>query len=225
MEILVVSDIHNDVENIISYIDKISMLQFDVVVCPGDFSDYSFPKGFVNLDITKLVLENLKTLGKPILAVPGNWDKDVIQYLERNGVSVHGRGKIIDGVGFFGYGGAHTPFGTPLEPTEDEIKHGLDAAYKDVEKCGTVVLVTHIPPARTRLDIVSTGAHVGSEVVRKFIEDKQPAAAICAHVHEAKGTDEIKATKIINAGRFPEGYCGLISIDGKEVKTKLVNLI
>ncbi|MFB0544221.1 MAG: metallophosphoesterase, partial [Asgard group archaeon] len=87
------------------------------------------------------------------------------------------------------------------------------------------VQVTHVPPARTKLDIIPSGAHVGSENVRKFIEEKQPNAAICAHVHEARGVDELGKTKIINSGRFPEGYCGLVTVKKEETTTKIVNLI
>jgi Icc-related predicted phosphoesterase len=87
------------------------------------------------------------------------------------------------------------------------------------------VQVTHCPPARTKVDLLYTGAHAGSETIRKFIEEKQPAVAISAHIHEARGTDELGKTKLINSGRFPEGYCGLVSIEKDEVKAKIINLI
>lgn len=225
MDILVVSDIHNDVESMLSYIDKVALLDFDVIVCPGDFTDFNLPKGFERKDITNLVLEELNILKKPILALPGNQDEEIIPVLEEKKVSLHGKGIIIKGVGFYGYGGAKTPFSTSLEPSEEEIKAGLEKAYGMIKKCKTKVQVTHIPPARTKIDLLYTGAHVGSEVVRKFIEDKQPAAAIGAHVHEAKGVDEIENTKLLNSGRFPEGYCGLISIKNEKVSAKIINLI
>ena len=55
MNILVVGDIHNDVENIMSYSDKISQLSFDAIVCPGDFTDVGL-RGFTPADIAKLVI-------------------------------------------------------------------------------------------------------------------------------------------------------------------------
>lgn len=224
MNILVLSDIHNDVENIINFVDKISMLDFDVIVCPGDFADIP-PKGFTKVDITRLILEELRSLKKPIIAVPGNQDKEVVAFLEKEKVSVHGRGVVIDGFGFFGYGGARTPFKTSLEPSEEEIGTGLKDAYNDVNGVKTLVLVTHMPPARTRLDGLYGNAHVGSEAVRKFIEEKQPALAVSAHLHELRGVDDIGKTKLINSGRFPEGYCGLVSIENDKVSAKIVNLI
>ncbi len=224
MNILVLSDIHNDVENIINFVDKISMLEFDVVVCPGDFADIP-PKGFTKVDITRLILEELRSLKKPIVAVPGNQDKEVVTFLERENVSVHGKGVVVDGVGFFGYGGARTPFKTSFEPSEEEIENGLKNAYNDVKDAETLVLVTHMPPARTRLDGLYGNAHVGSEAIRKTIEEKQPTVAISAHLHELRGTDDIGKTKLINSGRFPEGYCGLVSIKDGVATAKIINLI
>ena len=224
MNILVVSDIHNDIENMAIYMDKVSLLDFDVIVCPGDFVDLP-PRGFTSIDIAKLVLEELKTLKRPIVAVPGNLDKDVIKLLEEEGVSVHGRGKIINNIGFYGFGGAKTPFNTSYEPSEEETESGLTKGFEDVKNSKLKIQVTHIPPVRTRLDLIHTGAHVGSEAVRKFIEKNRPIVAISSHIHEAKGTDEIGETKLINSGRFPEGYCGLITIKNNQAKVKMVNLI
>jgi Icc-related predicted phosphoesterase len=224
MEILIISDVHNDLENLMEYMDKIALFNFDVIVFPGDFSDVP-PKGFSSVDISRIIIEELKTFNKPILALPGNWDKDVISILEKEGISIHGHGKIIDDVGFYGFGGARTPFGTSFEPSEEEIEIGLEKAFEEVKDAKIKVQVTHAPPARTKLDVVYTGAHVGSEAVRKAIEKFKPVLAVSAHIHEAKGIDEIEGTKLINAGRFPEGYCGLASIKNGKVEAKVVNLI
>lgn len=225
MKILVVSDVHNDVENIMPYLEKAESLKVDVVVCPGDFTDYTLPKGFTRIEMAKLILEELKSLGKPIITVPGNQDKEAIPLLESEGVSVHGIGKVIDGVGFYGFGGAKTPFDTSFEPDEKEIEVGLKKAYEGIKDVKVKIQVTHNPPVNTKLDIIPSGAHVGSAVVRKFIEDKQPAAAIAAHVHESRNIDGIGNCKIINSGRFPEGYCGLIEVTGGIATAKIVSLI
>lgn len=224
MEILIISDVHNDVENLMEYMDKVALLDFDVIVFPGDFSDIP-PKGFSPIDISRIIIEELKTFNRPVLALPGNWDKDIIRVLEKEDVSIHGHGKIISDVGFYGFGGARTPFGTSFEPSEEEIERGLQQAFEEVKEAKIKIQVTHAPPARTKLDVVYTGAHVGSDAVRKAIENFKPALAISAHIHEAKGTDEIDRTKLINSGRFPEGYCGLASVKNGKVDVKIVNLI
>lgn len=225
MNILVISDIHNDIENMMIYIDKLALLNFDVIIAPGDFSDQNVPRGIDKVDIGILILEELNSLGKPILAVPGNLDKELIPFFEEKNISLHGTGKIVKNIGFYGIGGAATPFRTPLEPTESEFQKGLEAGYELVRRCEKKVQVTHMPPARTKIDVISSGAHVGSEVIRNFIEKNQPDAAISAHIHEARGIDELEKTKLINTGRFPEGYCGLITIEKEKTTVKIINLI
>ncbi|MGC8812088.1 MAG: metallophosphoesterase family protein [Candidatus Aenigmatarchaeota archaeon] len=225
MRVLVASDIHNDVENIISYTDKISMLNFDVIVIIGDFTDYNIPRGFTAKDIGELIIEEFKTFKKPILAIPGNFDKELIEVFEKMGINLHAKGRVIDNVGFYGFGGARTPFNTSLEPSEEEIKNGLRNGFEKVKNCEVKIQVTHMPPFNTKVDVAYTGAHIGSEAVREFIEKFKPNVAVCAHVHEAKGLDEIGTTKIINAGRFPEGYCGIIDIVEGKTEVKIINLI
>jgi len=100
MKILEIADFHNDIENTLNFLDKLSMLEFDVIVCPGDFTDYNVPKGFTKIDLAAFILEELKIFKKPILAVPGNLDYEIINFLENEGVSIHGKGKIINGYGF-----------------------------------------------------------------------------------------------------------------------------
>ena len=225
MRILALSDMHNDVENLMPYIEKAAELKPDVVVCPGDFTDVNLPKGFSRVEMAKLVIAELGSFGKPIMAVPGNQDKEIIGVLERGGVSIHGTGRIIDSVGFYGFGGAKTPFGTSYEPDESEIESGLEKAYEYVKQAKVKVQVTHNPPARTKLDMIPSGAHVGSETVRMFIEKNQPLVAIAAHVHESRNVDSIGSCKIINSGRFPEGYCGLVEIDDGSASVKIVSLV
>ena len=222
---MAVGCIHNDVENLLNLIDRVSPLNFDVVVCPGDFTDSLLPRGVTRKDIGVLVLEELRSLGKPVFVVPGSWDKELIKFFEEEGVSVHGVGTLYKNVGFFGFGGARTPFNLPFEPTDAEITKGLADAYKMVEVAEFKVLVTHAPPLNTKLDVIPAGAHVGSEAVRKFIEATQPDASICSHIHESKGPDVIGKTHMLNCGRFPEGYCGLISIEKGEITAKVVSLI
>lgn len=225
MDIVVISDIHGDVENLLTYFDKIKELKFDVIVCPGDFTDINVPKGFTQEGVAELIISELKSLNKPIVSVPGNMDtKEIIKILEKEGTSVHGRGKTIKGYGFYGYGGAKTPFGTSTEPTEEELGLGLQNAYKDVEKTRFKVQVTHAPPHGTRLDLLQSGIHVGSNVVKSFIESHEPIIAVSAHIQEAKGTDKLNSTFLINSGRFPEGYFGLINVNNGAVSGKILNI-
>ncbi len=225
VNISVVSCVHGDVETLMKFLDKLALMDIDVLICPGDFTDFAIPRGFNRIDIGKLIIEELKGLGKPIVTVPGSWDKELMDFLKRNSESVHAEGKVINGIGFYGYGGAKTPFNTPLEPSEGEIGLGLEKSYAEVGGAKLKIQVTHAPPNKTKLDIIASGAHVGSDAVRKFIEEKQPDAAVCAHIHESRGVDEIGRTKIINSGRFPEGYVGLFEINNSKITAKVSSLI
>ena len=228
MRIIAIGDVHNDIENLIQFLEKVKSLSPDVIVFSGDFIDIGIAfRGFSWSDMSKVVLEELNALNVPILAIPGNHDKDILPILEERGVSIHSNGKILDGVGFYGFGGAKTPFGTPFEPEEEELEAGLRKAYEKVKNAKIKVQITHNPPYNTKLDRITSGAHVGSKVVRKVIEELKPNVAICAHIHEARGVDTIGDTKMLNAGRFPEGYCGVIDIDvpNSNVSAKIVNLI
>ncbi len=225
MNIAVLGCIHGDIENIMKFLDKVSAFKIDAFVCPGDFTDHATPKGFSRTDLVRIFLEELNGFGKPIITVPGSWDKDVIDFLKRESTSVHGEGKIINGIGFYGYGGARTPFRTPFEPSEGEILLGLEKAFSEVKNANIKIQVTHTPPQNTKVDVISTGAHVGSPTVREFIETNQPDVAVCAHIHEGRGVDSLKGTRIINCGRFPEGHFGLISVDGQKIDVKLGDVI
>ncbi len=226
MDLLVIGDHHGDIENTLTYIEKLSELKFDVIIYSGDFTDVNTPKGFTQKDIAELIIEELKTLNKPIVAVPGNTDTaEIVKILEREKISIHGKGKVIRDFGFYGYGGAKTPFGTPLEPSEEELKSGLEKAWKDIINIKQKIQVTHNPAYGTRLDIIQAGAHVGSKVVEEFIKTYKPIVAVSAHVLEARGTDKIEDTFLINTGKFPEGYFGLVNIQGNEVKGRVLNLI
>lgn len=225
MKILALSCIHNDIENMMTLMDQVKKLDFDVVVFPGDFTDLKIPKGFTREDVARIIVAQLEDLGKPLVTVPGSWDKEIIDYLDEKRISVHGKGMVINGVGFYGYGGARTPFGTPFEPADGEIELGLMKALEPVKSLKEKVQVTHMPPAGTMVDRIPSGAHVGSDSVRKFIEENAPSVSISAHIHEARGFDELGKTVLVNPGRFPEGGCALIHLKDGQAKVEMINLI
>ncbi|MCX6820728.1 MAG: metallophosphoesterase, partial [Candidatus Aenigmarchaeota archaeon] len=224
MRIAVIADIHNDTEMMMQSLDKLKELGFDAIVCPGDFTDIA-PRGFTQEDVGRLLIEELKSEGKPVICVPGNMDLVIIPLLEKGGISVHGLGKTVGEIGFYGFGGAKTPFGTAYEPDEAEIEAGLRKAYDAVKDAKYKIHVTHNPPFGTKADMLPSGMHVGSKTVRRLIEELKPVAAVCAHIHEGRGVDELGCTKIINPGRLPEGYCGILEVKDGTVTAEIVGLI
>ena len=83
------------------------------------------------------------------------------------------------------------------------------------------IYVIHAPPLNTRLDTITTGTHVGSKSIRKFIEKEQPPLTLHGHIHESpqmsgSWKDKINNTICINVGSsYPEDKlnCVVINLD------------
>jgi len=126
--------------------------------------------------------------------------------LTEKGINLHRNGFIRDDVGIFGVGGSNpTPFNTPTEFSEVEIETFLHEGIDKVKDTKFKIMVPHMPPKDTKIDIISTGAHVGSQSVRDFILKHKPDISLSGHIHEARGRDKIENTIVFNAGMFREG--------------------
>jgi len=81
------------------------------------------------------------------------------------------------------------------------------------------IYVIHAPPFNTKLDIVTTGAHVGSKSIRNFIEKEKPLLTLHGHIHESpkmsgSWRDKIGNTVCINIGSsYPEDKLNCVIID------------
>ncbi|MBI3413304.1 MAG: metallophosphoesterase [Candidatus Aenigmarchaeota archaeon] len=224
MKVLVVADVHGDFESLSTVLKK-SGPDVDVVVCPGDFTDIGLSLvGFSREDTTHIILDELLALGKPVLTVPGNHDPpEIHKIFDDYKTNIHGKGREIGGVGFFGFGGAKTPFSTPFEPSENETAQGLERAFNEVANTKHKVMITHNPAKNTKMDRISTGAHVGSQAIRDFILRKKPDAAISAHIHEAVGVDELGPTKLLYPGPVSDGWAGFLVV-GEKTEARVLNL-
>lgn len=210
MNILALSDIHGSYKEMLEIVSSHSSV--DVIIIAGDLTTYGSQKEAQD------VIKQLQVFGKPVLVVAGNMDPPELDdlFVQLN-VSINSRGVVIDGVGFFGVSASPlSPLNTPNEITEEEITRRATAGWRDVVNANRKVFVPHAPPINTTLDVIRSGKHVGSRALRAFIERHQPDVAICGHIHEARGTDVIGNTQIINCGPVGNGYYGLISI-GKEI--------
>ena len=72
----------------------------------------------------------------------------------------------------------------------------------------TDVLVVHGPPFGS-LDKTAPrfgGEHVGSPSLRGWIEQQQPEAVICGHIHEGFGVDRIGSTAVYNVSYLDASY-------------------
>jgi Icc-related predicted phosphoesterase len=225
MRILVIADIHGYYEKAFEQLKKINTSKFDLMVCPGDLTDmFNLPPGFAQIDVADLLTQKLLAFHLPMFCIPGNHDPyEIIDVFNEYEVNLHDKVKVFKGTKFMGFGGAATPFNTIFEPSEEDIKKSLDGLGKEV-KNNNFVLVVHNPPKNTRIDVVTNGDHVGSDVIRKFVEDRQPLLTISAHIHESPGIDKIGETTIFYPGPFYEGKYGVVEIKGKGIKCEIMTV-
>lgn len=206
MRILALADIHGSYDTMESIIAKEPGC--DVIVVAGDVTT----NGGV-LEIGRAI-RLVQSVGKPVVAVCGNMDPpDLEEVLNDFGVSVNGKGVVISEVGFFGVSGSPISFlHTPNEISEEEIGMKAERGWKDVEAARWKIFVPHSPPYKTKVDKLFIGKHVGSRAVKNFVVKRQPDVTICGHIHEARGSDSVERTKIINCGPVGKGYYGLINL-------------
>jgi Icc-related predicted phosphoesterase len=215
MKVLLLTDIHGEVENLKKIIEKES---YDALLCAGDLSDANEYSQYEE----KLyeVLEAFEDGGEMSKAVPGNMDREeeCVRALIDHRMNIHKKIASFEEFDVVGYGGGQTPFDTPFEPSGDEIYQALDTLYGRM-KSDRKVGVVHQPPKDSKLDIVD-GEHVGSEEVRDLIEEKDFNLVLTGHIHESDGVDEIEGTKVVNPGAVADGKYGIAEI-GEEIDLEI----
>lgn len=212
MKIFAISDIHGEKK----YFEAAAPLikAADVVVISGDISRTG------DRTSTENILQCVEQYHSRIVGVHGNWDRnEVLDLMIERGFSVHGKGKIISGIGFFGVGGSsETPMNTVNEYMEEEIQEYLTAGYRDIAGAKTTVLISHAPPRKVR-DRTFLGLHGGSKAIREFLETHTINLCLTGHIHEAFGVELLNGCVVANSGSFKKGKYSLIDVgDSIEVE-------
>jgi len=216
MRVVGISDVHGHTEKLSTMVDYFR--QGDVVLISGDLTNFGHEFQASN------VISIVKMKNKNVFAVHGNCDyPDVRFFLEKEGVSLHGRIVEYEGIIFTGIGGSlPCPGRTPNEYAEGEIENILNGIAEKIPSGSKVVFVTHEPPYDTMCDLTRAGQHVGSRAVRDFIEKVRPLLVVCGHIHESRAIDEIGETKIVNPGPIIDGVYMLSEIKGVLKSVKLI---
>jgi putative phosphoesterase len=206
MRILALSDIHGayaKAEEIL-----VRETAYDLILICGDVTTHGSPME------AKGAIKQFQTCGKPILVVSGNMDSpEIDDAVARTGCSINAKGICIREVGFFGVSAApFSPLHTPYEISEDEILRRAESGWNDIKSVRWKVFVPHAPPRKTKLDQIFPGTHVGSSAIRTFIDRYQPDVVVCGHIHEARGTDTLGVSRMINCGPTAKGYYAVIEI-------------
>jgi len=215
MRIIGLTDVHGSLSSIKRMNNVICRV--DLVLFVGDITN--FGKKPEAAQVVAPVVHS----AKKTFAVSGNCDyPEVDAYLDGQGVNLHRRGEMIDGIWFVGLGGSlPTPFQTITTYSETEMAEFLDHGLAQLSnKTDTpIVLVSHQPPFQTLCDRISTGTHVGSHAVRRFIEAHRPLVCFTGHIHESVAIDKIGDTHIVNSGLLKNGHYAYAEIRGLGVET------
>ncbi|UKL13382.1 metallophosphoesterase [Dissulfurimicrobium hydrothermale] len=215
MKIIAFGDIHMDYQAA----DDIPVVRdADLLIITGDLTNFG------GRDDAEAVLSAVRSLNKNIYALPGNLDQPAVGvFLDEIGINLHGKGIKIGGIGIFGVGGSNvTPFNTPTEFLENELYRLAIKGYKEIASLPVKIFVSHTPPLNTSADRIKSGVHVGSEAIRRFIEEKQPDLCLTGHIHEARGEDRIGKTVILNPGMLK--VPGWIEIECDETGVRVARL-
>ena len=206
MKFLILSDIHGNLENIEKLDGEFKAA--DVVLFGGDFAKFKAE------ETGKPVLDALLKKHDCIFSVIGNCDSpDFLEEIENADISVEGNLTFHGVIAICGAGGGTKFSGdTPNERDEDDILSDFNVVESSSEQCAdenghwqNLVLIMHNPPKDTKCDMIPNGVHVGSQLLREYIEKRAPFLVVTGHIHESAGIDTVGNSTVINPGSLLEG--------------------
>jgi Icc-related predicted phosphoesterase len=189
----------------------------DLAILVGDLTHFGDPPDAFR------VVDAFRAHGPPVWAVTGNLDMPwTIDAFRERGISLHGEGRRLGGLGVFGCGGSNiTPMDTPTELEEHEIDAVLTRGFAAVADAPRTLMICHTPPYDTALDRLVNGTPVGSPAVRAFIEQHRPDVAVVGHIHEGRGVERVGQTLVLNAGALRDGGYVMLEDDGARLAASL----
>lgn len=192
MKLLAFVDIHGNMAALRRIIRRAKKPDINLVVNCGDHTIFG--------EKHRLILKKLNKIKKPVLIIHGNHESEAetrrLCTTFRNCIFIHNRIFKKNNSIFLGWGGG----GFSL--VDKEFERAVKKFRKDF-KNKKVILVTHAPPYRTKVDRIMN-SHAGNKSIRNIIISKKPALVICGHLHENAGRhDKLGRTIIINPG--PKG--------------------
>jgi Icc-related predicted phosphoesterase len=211
MKMAYLVDVHDSFDAVPSAMAKLGAV--DLLIIGGDITTGGTP------DEAAQAVEDWRSLAPRLLALAGNMDSPATEArLVELRVALDSRGVTFGDVGVFGVSaGPKSPLHTPYELPDNELARRIEDGFRAVEGCRVKIFCPHAPPSDTACDRLPSGEHVGSPVIRAFIERAQPDLTLCGHIHEARGTDEIGKTQIVNPGPVRAGHYALVEFDGDVV--------
>jgi len=189
MRMLAFVDLHGNRSALRKIIRTAIKKSIDIIVCAGDFTIFGQAQEFI--------LSKLNSIGKPVLIIHGNHEDETAlrKACKRfsNCYFIHKTGFRKNSYLFVGWGGGGFSF------RDKEFERYSNKFKKIIKDNDKVVLVTHAPPYKTRIDQIGK-EHAGNKSIRRFIEKIKPELAVSGHLHECAGEDNIGKTKVVNPG-------------------------
>lgn len=193
MKILAAGDIHGDLLLARKLAKRATYEQVSLVILCGDLSQ---AEENIEYAIQPFIKE-----GHRVVFVPGNHETFATADYAAERFSItnlHGTHHINEDIGLFGCGGANIGL---FQLSEEEISSFLTKAHDGVKHLKKKILVTHVHPKGSMIEQF-TQYFPGSEGVSSAIKDFSPTIALCSHVHEAEGVEEMmENTKVMCVGR------------------------
>jgi uncharacterized protein len=207
MRIVYVVDVHDRTELVADAVAAAGPIE--VLIVGGDITTGGTPGR------AERAIDQWLPLTPRLLAVAGNMDSAAIDaQLAERGVSIDRRAVTVDGVGIYGVSTAPlSHLQTPYELSEDELANRIDIAFDQLGASRLRIFCPHAPPHGTACDQLESGEHVGSTAVRNHIEATHPDLVLCGHIHEARATDHIGTSEIVNPGPLMRGYYAVVDIN------------
>lgn len=195
--VAVIGDVHAHWKKLDFVLTRIATTPVDLVLLVGDIGSHDLAHAWRRtperdaryLASVEEVLRRTRSLGAPVLYVPGNHDLPDLAF---DG-NVDGRVEVVAGLAVHGIGGAGPGrFGFAYEWDEEQIAARANPACD--------LILSHTPPARTTLDLLHDKTrHVGSESIRA-IAARHDGVLVCGHIHEASGAEQIERCLCLNVG-------------------------
>ncbi len=219
MKFLVISDLHGNLD----VLDKMQDIfkEADAVLFAGDFAKFGEPATGLP------ALEKLCSMHDSIYSVIGNCDEPAfLSELDSRDISVERTLTSLDGLSLAGSGGGSKFTGTtPFERTDEELLSDFGMITSQGEgEWNNLIAIMHNPPKDTNCDMILGGIHVGSPLLRKFIEDYKPLAVVTGHIHESVGIDKIGNTTVVNPGPLAEGHYAWLTLGKTEGRQEVKQL-
>lgn len=206
MRVLLLSDIHSNTRNLE---DILKREDFDLLLIAGDLTHFR-KQDVITID------EVVSKYAPECYAVHGNCDnREIISY-DLNAINfVHGKSLELEELTIHGIGGSlKTPFGTPSEYSEQDFEEILrNFKFSDFN-----LLISH-SPAKYILDRTNYGENIGSEVIRRYLDNFQ--IALTGHVHESFGVYRDQRI-VVNPGPVNWGRFAILNLERMEIELKKI---